>query len=77
MIDFGQNLAIPVIVTPGNASQMLHQMDRSWGVHETGLVKWFLNYIFVLTGVLLERIYLQPHYGNGVFGNVCLSAGQH
>ena len=21
--------------------------------------------------------YLQPHYGNGVFGNVYLSAGQH
>ena len=23
------------------------------------------------------RTYLQPHYGNGVFGNVYLSAGQH
>ena len=23
------------------------------------------------------RSYLQPHYGNGVFGNVYLSAGQH
>ena len=25
----------------------------------------------------IARTYLQPHYGNGVFGNVCLSAGQH
>ena len=23
------------------------------------------------------RTYLQPHYGNGVFNNVYLSAGQH
>ena len=23
------------------------------------------------------RTYLQPHYGNGVFGNVYLSAGKH
>ena len=23
------------------------------------------------------RTYLQAHYGNGVFGNVYLSAGQH
>ena len=23
------------------------------------------------------QTYLQPHYGNGVFGNVYLSAGQH
>ena len=23
------------------------------------------------------RMYLQPDYGNGVFGNVYLSAGQH
>ena len=27
--------------------------------------------------VLLAWTYLQPHYGNGVFGNVYLSAGQH
>ena len=25
----------------------------------------------------IARTYLQPHYGNGVFGNVYLSAGQH
>jgi hypothetical protein len=25
----------------------------------------------------IVRTYLQPHYGNGVFGNVYLSAGQH
>ena len=25
----------------------------------------------------LVRTYLQPHYGNGVFGKVYLSAGQH
>ena len=25
----------------------------------------------------MARTYLQPHYGNGVFGNVYLSAGQH
>jgi hypothetical protein len=25
----------------------------------------------------LAGTYLQPHYGNGVFGNVYLSAGQH
>ena len=24
-----------------------------------------------------ERTYLQPHYSNGVFSNVYLSAGQH
>jgi hypothetical protein len=32
------------------------------------------------TNVVLShfaRTYLQPHYGNGVFGNVYLSAGQH
>ena len=23
------------------------------------------------------QMYLQPHYGNGIFGNVYLSAGQH
>ena len=23
------------------------------------------------------QTYLQPHYGNGVFGNVYISAGQH
>jgi hypothetical protein len=34
---------------------------------------WFIGQI------ILERArtYLQPHYGNGVFGNVYLSAGQH
>ena len=26
---------------------------------------------------VIVRTYLQPHYGNGVFGNVYLSAGQH
>ena len=26
---------------------------------------------------LMARPYLQPHYGNGVFSNVYLSAGQH
>ena len=25
----------------------------------------------------LAQTYLQPHYGNGVFGNVYLSGGQH
>ena len=25
----------------------------------------------------IAGMYLQPHYGNGVFGNVYLSAGQH
>jgi hypothetical protein len=25
----------------------------------------------------MAQTYLQPHYGNGVFGNVYLSAGQH
>jgi hypothetical protein len=27
-------------------------------------------------GSKMARTYLQPHYGNGVFGNVYLSAGQ-
>jgi 2-polyprenyl-6-methoxyphenol hydroxylase-like FAD-dependent oxidoreductase len=27
--------------------------------------------------IYCARTYLQPHYGNGVFGNVYLSAGQH
>ena len=26
---------------------------------------------------IYARTYLQPHYSNGVFGNVYLSAGQH
>ena len=26
---------------------------------------------------VIARTYLQPHYGNGAFGNVYLSAGQH
>jgi hypothetical protein len=30
-----------------------------------------------LGGDELARTYLQPHYGNGFFGNVYLSAGQH
>ena len=25
----------------------------------------------------IAQMYLQPHYANGVFGNVYLSAGQH
>ena len=28
-------------------------------------------------GPVTARTYLQPHYGNGVFSNVYLSAGQH
>ena len=28
-------------------------------------------------GVHRARMYLQHHYGHGVFGNVYLSAGQH
>ena len=40
------------------------------------------RYLFILlqnlnTMTELARTYLQPHYGNGVFGNVYLSAGQH
>ena len=31
----------------------------------------------VEAGLNAARTYLQPHYGNGVFGNVYLSAGQH
>jgi hypothetical protein len=31
----------------------------------------------VLIYIDQARTYLQPHYGNGVFGNVYLSAGQH
>ena len=32
--------------------------------------------MFVMTWILPERsMYLQPHYGNGVFGNIYLSAG--
>jgi hypothetical protein len=27
--------------------------------------------------VIFAGTYLQPHYGNGVFSNVYLSAGQH
>ena len=41
------------------------------------------NFILLLTiepiqrDINIARTYLQPHYGNGVFGNVYLSAGQH
>ena len=31
----------------------------------------------VLLWLYSAGTYLQPHYGNGVFGNVYLSAGQH
>jgi hypothetical protein len=31
--------------------------------------------LFALTSY--AGTYLQPHYGNGVFGNVYLSAGEH
>ena len=37
---------------------------------------WGQIYIFVRPK-FLARTCLQPHYGNGVFGNVYLSAGQH
>ena len=36
-----------------------------------------LNKIFQLTKSDIARTYLQPHYGDGIFGNVYLSAGQH
>ena len=41
------------------------------------LVKRKLNLFYVLAAKYHARTYLQPHYGNGVFGNVYLSAGQH
>jgi hypothetical protein len=36
-----------------------------------------LKSMYTLQQSNLARTYLQPHYGNGVFGNVYLSAGQH
>ena len=35
-------------------------------------IPWIVRYHGYLAGT-----YLQPHYGNGVFGNVYLSAEQH
>ena len=36
-----------------------------------------INIGFILASCHRARTYLQPHYGNGFFGNVYLSAGQH
>ena len=41
------------------------------------LVVIFLFFIKTIFLSDTARTYLQPHYGNGVFGNVYLSAGQH
>ena len=38
--------------------------------------KW-IKAQYILRQEDLAQTYLQPHYGNGVFGNVYLSAGQH
>jgi hypothetical protein len=58
-----------------------------WGAHytEIDLASTFRggqgkNYKFACNQdqqVAMAGTYLQPHYGNGVFGNVYLSAGQH
>ena len=42
---------------------------------ETNLKKHILKVLKPLR--YTARRYLQPHYGNGVFGNVYFSAGQH
>ena len=39
---------------------------------EAKILKGNLNYLLADTA----KTYLQPHYNNGVFGNVYLSAGQ-
>ena len=38
-------------------------------------IKW-MSFGFQAAWVIAQK-YLQPHYSNGVFGNVYLSAGQH
>ena len=38
---------------------------------------WLFKTISFFRIVNIAWTYLQPHYGNGVFGNVYLSAGQH
>ena len=40
-------------------------------------ILWWMIRIFDMMINFKARTYLQLHYGNGVFGNVYLSAGQH
>ena len=47
------------------------------GVEKSGVEKFGLKKFMVeMSRVEKVRMYLQPHYGNGVFGNVYLSAGE-
>ena len=46
----------------------------------TTAIPWFQPLVVGCQSMFIvdiARTYLQPHYGNGVFGNVYLSAGQH
>ena len=42
---------------------------------QSSILSTRVNEILLCTDI--AQTYLQPHYGNGVFGNVYLSAGQH
>ena len=53
-------------------AKFVWKMQKKSGIMKSGLDAMPL---FLLDD--LARTYLQPHYGNGVFGNVYLSAGQH
>jgi hypothetical protein len=54
--------------------RLLDDSGSAWGGKCLTLFQVDKDTIYLLVSA---RMYLQPHYGNVVFGNVYLSAGQH